>query len=57
MAKILSGRFWLTIITGIVFAYCAIKGKMSGEAISAIVSMVFIAYFQRSDRNGPNPKP
>ena len=50
--KILSGRFWLTIIAGGVFAWASVKGKINAEAISAIISMVFISYFQRQDRNG-----
>ena len=54
MSKIFSGRLWLTIITGIVFAYCSITKILNAECISAIVSMVFISYFQRGDRNGSN---
>lgn len=50
MDKLLSGRLWLTIITGVVFAYSAIVGKLDSQAVSAIVSMVFISYFQRQDR-------
>jgi len=52
----LSGKFWLTIISGVVFAYCAWKGTLSGEAVSAIVSMVFISYFQKgvNANNKPN---
>ena len=56
MDKLLSGRLWLTIITGVVFAYCAVVGKLDSQAVSAIVSMVFIAYFQRQDRNGNGGK-
>ena len=52
ISKLLSGRLWLTIITGVVFAYCAVVGKLDSQAVSAIVSMVFIAYFQRQDRTG-----
>ena len=55
--KILSGRLWLTIIAGGVFAYCSVAKILNAECISAIVSMVFISYFQRSDRNGTTPKP
>ncbi len=53
--KLVSGRLWLTIISGIVFAYCAMKGKMSAEAIASILTAVFTNYFNRSDRNA-NPK-
>ena len=51
MSKLFSGRFWLTIIAGLVFAYVSITGAMTGEAISAILSMVFISYFQKDTHN------
>jgi hypothetical protein len=56
-AKATSGKFWLSIIAGVVFAYCSFKKILTSEAISAIVTMVFMAYFNRkSDTNGANPK-
>ena len=42
-----SGRFWLTIISGIVFAYATYTKLLSGEAVSAIITMVFMSYFQK----------
>ena len=62
--KILSGRLWLVLITGIVFAYATYAKILSGEAVSAIVVAVYTSYFGRSDRtkenghtetNNPNP--
>lgn len=53
MKRLGSGRFWLTIITGVVFAYCSFTKVLNSEAISAIVSMVFISYFSRN-RQGEN---
>lgn len=50
IAKLLSGRLWLTLITGYVFAHCAVTGLLDSQAVAAIVGMVFISYFQRSDR-------
>lgn len=53
-----SGRFWLTIITGVVFAYVAVKGILPAEAISSIVTMVFVSYFQKErTSNGSTGKP
>lgn len=52
MDKMASGRLWLTIISGIVFAWSSVNGKLDSQAISAIISMVFVSYFQRNDRNG-----
>jgi len=45
--KILSGRFYLTVISGIVFAYAVYTGKLNAEATATIVTMVFVSYFQR----------
>jgi len=52
-SKVLSGRWWLTIITGLVFAYAVMEKLLNPEAISAIIAMVWISYFQRQDRK-PN---
>ena len=50
--KLTSGRLWLTIITGVVFAYASWKKILDAQAIASIVTMVFQAYFLRNDRNG-----
>lgn len=49
-SKIWSGRFWLTIITGIVFAYAVYKNLLNSEAVCTIITTVFTAYFYRPDR-------
>jgi len=51
--KSLSGRFFLTIIAGIVFAYASLKGIMDKQAMGVIITMVFTLYFSRQDRNPP----
>ena len=50
--KMTSGRFILTVITGVVFGYMAVTGKITGEASAAIIATVFTAYFNRNDRGG-----
>ncbi len=54
MDKILSGRFILTVICGLVFAYVSITKIVPPDAVIAILSMVFISYFQRADRKPEN---
>jgi len=54
MNKLLSGRYFLTVIAGIVFAYATYKSILNAEAIATIITMVFVSYFQRNDRNGTN---
>jgi hypothetical protein len=53
-AKLLSGRFILTVVCSIVFGYCAVKGKIPVDAIVSIITMVFVSYFQRTDRTQQN---
>ena len=50
MGKIISGRLYLTFIGGLVFAYAVKERILDNQATSAILTMVFISYFQRPDR-------
>ena len=50
--KLLSGRYFLTVVGGIVFAYATYKHILEAQAVSAIVTAVFMSYFNRPDRNG-----
>ena len=53
--KLLSGRFWLTMITGLVFAYATWKKILPEEAVASIIVMVFMSYFnQERKEGGPN---
>lgn len=56
-SKLLSGRLWLTIISGIVFAYCAFTKILNAECVGAICVMVFQSYFSRPDRGQNGVKP
>lgn len=51
MAKILSGRFILTVVCALTFAYCAAQKIIPVNATVSILTMVFVSYFQRTDRN------
>lgn len=53
LEKILSGRFILTVICGIVFAVVALYKIIPPDAVIAILTLVFMAYFQR-DRTKEN---
>jgi hypothetical protein len=48
--KLISGRLFLTIVCGVVFAYCAAKRMLTSEAIIGIITLVVNSYFNRSDR-------
>jgi len=51
MNKLTSGRWILTITCALVFIYATMKGILEAQAVSAILAMVFQAYFSR-DRKG-----
>ena len=51
--KLLSGRFILTCVCGVVFAYVACTNRIEVAAITAILSAVFTSYFGRNDRPPP----
>ena len=53
--KLLSGRLWLTIISGLVFAYSVYARILNAEATGAIITMVFVSYFNR-DKTEDNKK-
>ena len=56
--KLLSGRYFLTVVSGIVFAYATYTKLLNAEAVATIITMVFINYFQRdrTKENGGLPK-
>ena len=51
--KALSGRFILTVICGIVFAYSVFHKQLEAATITAILLSVFNSYFDKKDRNKP----
>jgi len=50
--KFLSGRYFLTVVGGIVFTYAVYAKILPGEATSAILTAIFMSYFNRNDRKG-----
>ena len=54
--KLLSGRFVLTVIGGVTFAYAVYVKALEPQATAAILTMVFVSYFNRSDRSKENGK-
>jgi len=52
MNKLLSGRWLLTVIGGMVFAYAVLNDVLPAEATTAILTAIFMSYFQRTDRKG-----
>lgn len=52
LSKMMSGRWLLTIACGIVFIWATMNKILEAQAVSAIIVMVFQAYFNRNDKNG-----
>lgn len=50
MNKLLSGRFILTVVGAVVFGICAITKTIPVDATVSILTMIFVSYFQRTDR-------
>jgi len=50
--KFLSGRFLLTVIAGLVFAWAVYKNLLPPAATSAILVSVFKDYFGKNLTNG-----
>ena len=48
-SKLLSGKYFLTIVAGIVFGYASVKGILSKDVVGAIVTMVFTLYFSKQN--------
>lgn len=47
--KGLSGRYFLTVISGIAFLICVKHKILDSQAIATIISMVFSLYFSRGN--------
>ena len=53
LSKLGSGRYVLTVISGLTFAYAVYSKILSAEATASILTAVFMSYFQR-DRSKEN---
>lgn len=54
IAKLTSGQWILTVSCAFVFAWCSVNGQIETQAITAILSSVFIAYFNRDRSTKPS---
>ena len=52
--KLTSGKFLLTVAGAVVFVYVSCTGKIEEQAITAILTAIFINYFQKRNGNGNN---
>lgn len=48
--KLLSGRYYLTIVGGVVFFYAVWKRILPDAATASIITAIFMSYFSRNDR-------
>lgn len=51
LGKLLSGRYFLTLVGGVVFIIVVSLNEFPHEATAAILTAIFMSYFQRK-RNG-----
>lgn len=52
--KLISGRFLLTVISGLVFAYATYAKLLDSQAVSAVLSLVFVSYFNKKENGEHN---
>jgi len=57
--KLLSGKYFFTVVTALVFIYATHTKILTGEQVYGIIMLVVAAYFGRrtSENNNPNPNP
>jgi len=51
--QVTSGRYYLTIVGGLVFAYSVYAKILDNQATATILTMIFISYFQKNKANEP----
>lgn len=49
-SKLFSGRFFLTIVSGMCFGYLVVSGHLEAKDALVLITMVFTLYFSRNDR-------
>lgn len=54
MGKLISGRFWFTVVTAIVFLGSSMSGLLNSEQILSVIMLVIGFYFNRTDRQPKN---
>jgi hypothetical protein len=52
-AKLISGRFWFTIIAGIIFLNMSISGFLDRKDVLNLITLIVVFYFNRNDRKTP----
>lgn len=52
MNKLSSGRFILTVVSALAFGYMATTKILDPKDSLQLITMVFVLYFTRNDRNG-----
>ena len=53
--KFTSGKFILTVVAAFTFAYAVYAKILEPAAISSILTMVFVSYFNRKENDGHKP--
>jgi hypothetical protein len=54
MSKLLSGRYILTLAAAFVFLWLSCKGMIASSDAMQVITMVFVLYFSRNDRQQSN---
>ena len=52
--KLSSGKWFITVVTTLVFAYLSIKGTLATDKVMEVVLIVIYAYFTKQPTGGTN---
>jgi hypothetical protein len=55
-SKFTSGKFLFTVITALVFGYCAVTKILPVDKITEVILLVVWAYFNKPPEGGQNGK-
>jgi len=50
MNKLVSARFWISLLVTIAFCYLSVKGSIDSEAFMVVFIIIVKEYFDRKDR-------
>jgi hypothetical protein len=57
MSKLLSGRYFLTVIAGVAFLYLVMTFSITPKDAMVAIMLVFTLYFTRNDRGSGANRP
>ena len=48
--KLMSGKYFMTVVTALVFGYMAVTGMLDKQVVDDIIKLVFMFYFLKETK-------